>query len=195
MIGLLRGRIADRTEEGVVIVEVGGVGFEVHVPPEVSAMPPGTETTLHVHTVVRDDAIALHGFGSRAQLSAFRLLLTVKNIGPKLAMSVLATLPPEEIAAALTRGESERFRRVPGIGSKTAQLIVVELRDKVRKLEREAPSSHPTLEGRLAELASALEHLGFKPAQAAKAAIEARDQGMAGAELETLVREALKRMS
>ncbi len=167
----------------------------MHVPPDVSASAIGSDTTLHVHTVVRDDSIALHGFPTRAQLAAFRLLLTVKNIGPKLAMAVLATLPPEEIATALARGESERFRRVPGIGMKTAQLIVVELKDKVRKLVREAPASRPVIEGRLAELASALEHLGFKPAQAERAAIEMRDLGRGEEDLTVLVREALKRLS
>jgi Holliday junction DNA helicase RuvA len=192
MIGLLRGRIVDGGGESTVIVDVGGVGFEVHVPPR--SVGEG-EVTLHVETLVREDAIALYGFPTRAHLIAFRLLRKVKNIGPKLAMNVLAALAPEEVAAALARGEPDRFRSVPGIGPKTAQLIVVELRDQVRKLEREAPAARALPGGRLGELASALEHLGFAPARAREAALAVKHLEAEGADLETLIREALKNIA
>jgi len=192
MIGLLRGRITEKTGEGTVFVEVGGVGFEVHATPDVGPGP--GDVTLHVETVVRDDAIALYGFPTRGHIVAFRLLRTVKNIGPKLAMSILSSMPLEEVACALTRSEAERFRSVPGIGPKTAQLIVVELRDQVRKLERAAPPG-TRLGGKLGEITSALEHLGFPAAKAREAALAVRDLEAQGAELPTLIREALSRIS
>ena len=173
------------------ILDVGGVGFEVHVPPQVA--PGETEIQLHVDTLVRDDAITLYGFPTRAHQVAFRLLRRVKNIGPKLAMSILCTLAPEEVAAALARGESERFRAVSGIGPKTAKLIIVELQDQARKLEREAPAAGPA--GRLGELARALEHLGFPPARAREAALTVKDLEAEGADLEALIREALRNIS
>jgi Holliday junction DNA helicase RuvA len=195
MIGLLRGKVVERTGDGTVILDVGGVGFEVHVP--ANAAPPCSDevVTLHVDTIVRDDAITLFGFPTRGHRIAFRLLKKVKNIGPKLAMNILSTLAPEEVACALSRDESERFRAVPGIGPKTAQYIIVELRDQVRKLEKEAPAARAGLGGRLAELTHALEHLGFPGPQAREAALAVKDLEEQGADLETLIREALKTMS
>lgn len=197
MIGLLRGRIVERTAEGTVILDVGGVGFEVHVPGggSLATGKDGGEITLHVDTIVRDDAIALFGFPTRGHLAAFRLLKKVKNIGPKLAMNILRTLAPEEVACALSRSEVERFRSVPGIGPKTAQLIIVELKDQVRKLEREAPAASAPLGGTLGELTRALEHLGFPPVKAREAAEAVGHLEKDGADLETLIREALKTMS
>jgi Holliday junction DNA helicase RuvA len=193
MIGLLRGRIVETTGDGAVILDVGGVGFEVHVP--ANAVPgTGDDLTLHVETVVRDDGITLFGFPTRGHRSAFRLLRRVKNIGPKLAMNILSTLAPEEVACALSRSEAERFRAVPGIGPKTAQMIIVELRDQVRKLEKEAPAGGP-LGGKMGELMSALEHLGFPPAQAREAALAVKHLEAQGSDLETLIREALKSIS
>lgn len=195
MIGLLRGKVVERTGDGTVILDVGGVGFEVHVP--ANAAPPGGDevVTLHVETVVRDDAITLYGFPTRGHRLAFALLKKVKNIGPKLAMNILSTLAPEEVACALSRNQAERFRAVPGIGPKTARYIIVELQDQARKLEKEAPAARAGLGGMLSELTGALEHLGFPPAQAREAALAVKDLEAEGADLETLIREALKTTS
>ena len=195
MIGLLRGKVVERTGDGTVILDVGGVGFEVHVPANAAPACGDEAVTLHVDTLVRDDAITLYGFPTRGHRLAFRLLKKVKNIGPKLAMSILSTLAPEEVACALSRSEAERFRAVPGIGPKTAQYIIVELKDQVRKLEKEAPAAGAGLGGGLSELTHALEHLGFPPTQAREAALAVKDLEAQGADLETLIREALKTMS
>lgn len=193
MIGLLHGRVVETTGDGTVILDVGGVGFEVHVPRN-AAPASEAEVTLHVDTLVRDDAITLYGFPTRGHLAAFRLLRKVKNIGPKLAMNIISTLAPEEVACALSRSEAERFRAVPGIGNKTAQMIIVELKDQVRKLEREAPAG-TTLGGKMGELMNALEHLGFPPVKAREAALAVKHLEEQGSDLETLIREALKNIS
>jgi Holliday junction DNA helicase RuvA len=194
MIGLLRGTVVERTGEGSVILEVAGVGFALHVPAQ-TAPEAGAEVTLHVETVVREDAITLYGFPSRGHLAAFKLLRKVKRIGPRLALAILSAMPPEQVAMALSRGEAGAFKAVPGIGAKTAQMIVIELKDQVRKLTSESPTGELMATGRLGELINALEHLGFRPAQAQAAAMEVKDLEASGAELTTLIREALKKMS
>jgi len=193
MIGMLRGTVVETTSEGTVILDVGGVGFELRVP-ALASPPAGEQVTLHVETVVREDAITLYGFATRGHLAAFKLLRKVKRIGPKLALAILGHMPPERVAVALSQGDADPFKAVPGIGAKTAQMIVVELRDQVKKLEREAPAGLP-VGGRMGELVSALEHLGFKPLQAQEAARQVADLERQGADLQTLIREALKKLS
>lgn len=193
MIGMLRGTVVESTSEGTVILDVGGVGFELHVP-ALAAPPAGEQVTMQVETVVREDAITLYGFSSRAYLAAFRLLRKVKRIGPRLALAILGHMPPERVAMALSQGDADPFKAVPGIGAKTAQMIVVELRDQVKKLEKEAPAGLP-VDGKMGELVNALEHLGFKPAQAREAARCVADLEKQGADLQTLIREALKTLS
>ncbi len=194
MIGMLRGKVVDRTVEGTVILDVGGVGFELRVPAMVS-LQTGSEVTMQVETVVREDAITLYGFPTRGHLAAFKLLRKVKRIGPKLALAILSVMPPEEVAVALSRGETGRFKAVPGIGGKTAEMIVVELRDQVKKLEREAPAGSTLPAGKMAELVSALTHLGFRLERAHEAAANVKELEEKGADLSTLIREALRTMA
>jgi holliday junction DNA helicase RuvA len=116
-----------------VVVDCGGVGYRLAVSSETLRHVPavGHEVVLHAHLVVRDDALALYGFSSEEERELFLMLLGVQSVGPKVALAVLSGGPPRELLAALAAGDTGRFQAVPGIGKRTAERIVVELREKV----------------------------------------------------------------
>lgn len=132
MIALLRGEVAVRRSDHVVIV-CGGVGHRAAVSSETLHHVPavGGETTLHTHLIVRDDALALYGFHSETERDLFLMLLSVQSVGPKVALAVLSGGPPRELMGAIAAGDAARFQAVPGIGKRTAERIIVELREKV----------------------------------------------------------------
>lgn len=132
MIALLRGEVAVRRADHVVIL-CGGVGHRAAVSAEtLRHVPPvGGETTLHTHLIVRDDALALYGFHSEQERDLFLMLLSVQAVGPKVALAVLSGSSPRELVATLAAGDAARLQAVPGIGKRTAERIVVELREKV----------------------------------------------------------------
>ena len=132
MIALLRGEVAVRRSDHVVIL-CGGVGHRAAVSAETLRHVPavGGETTLHTHLIVRDDALALYGFHSEQERDLFLMLLSVQAVGPKVALAVLSAGPPRELVAALAAGDAARLQAVPGIGKRTAERIIVELREKV----------------------------------------------------------------
>ena len=132
MISSLRGIVLHATA-GLVIIETGGVGFSVFVPADVShTATVGEELQLHTSLIVRDDALTLYGFSDRDELEIFGLMLSVTGVGPKSAMGVLSHLTVDQIAEAVTSEDDAPFRRVSGIGPKTAKLIVVQLAGKVQ---------------------------------------------------------------
>jgi Holliday junction DNA helicase RuvA len=143
VIALLKGEVAIRRADHVVVL-CGGVGYRAAVSAEtlrhVGAV--GKETTLHTHLVVRDDALSLHGFHSEQERDLFLMLLSVQAVGPKVALAVLSSGPPRELLSAIAAGEAARFQAVPGIGKRTAERIIVELREKVGVSA--APDSLPT---------------------------------------------------
>jgi Holliday junction DNA helicase RuvA len=132
MISLLRGEVAVRRTDHVVIL-CGSVGYRAAVSAETLRQVPavGEEVVLHTHLIVRDDALALFGFHSEQERDLFLMLLSVQAVGPKVALAVLSAGPPRELVAALAAGDSARFQAVPGIGKRTAERIIVELREKV----------------------------------------------------------------
>jgi Holliday junction DNA helicase RuvA len=132
MIALLRGEVAVRRSDHVVIV-CGGIGHRAAVSSETLHHVPavGGEVTLHTHLIVRDDALALYGFYSEPERDLFLMLLSVQSVGPKVALAVLSGGPPRELLGAIAAGDSARFQAVPGIGKRTAERIIVELREKV----------------------------------------------------------------
>jgi Holliday junction DNA helicase RuvA len=132
MIALVSGRVAVRRSDHVVI-ECGGVGYRLAVSSETLRHVPaiGHETMLHTHLVVRDDALALYGFATEEERELFLLLLGVQSVGPKVALAVLSAGAPRDLVAALAAGDAARFQAVPGIGKRTAERIIVELREKV----------------------------------------------------------------
>src|ERR671936_1204201 len=129
MIARLRGRIAGRAGTGL-IVDVNGVGYLVHAPPSVQRLGDG-EITVEIHTVVREDAFQLFGFATADERQLFELLLGVNGVGPKVALGILSGSTPAELRRAIARDDVKRFQAIPGIGLKTAQRVVLELKEKL----------------------------------------------------------------
>ncbi len=152
MIAALRGVVGEHLDDGIVVLDVQGVGYEVHL---ASATPPrsGESVSVAVYTVVRDDAIVLYGFASHAERRLFATLLATPGVGPSTALAALRTMTRERLVAAIDAGDVAALTTVPGVGAKTAQRIVLELRGK---LADEATS----LGG---DLADALRRLGYGP--------------------------------
>jgi Holliday junction DNA helicase RuvA len=132
MIALLSGEVAVRRGDHVVVL-CGSVGYRAAVSAETLRQVPavGQQVTLHTHLIVRDDALALYGFHSEHERELFLMLLSVQAVGPKVALAVLSAGSPGELVAALAAGDAARFQAVPGIGKRTAERIIVELREKV----------------------------------------------------------------
>ncbi len=132
MIALLRGEVAVRRTDHVVILS-GSVGYRAAVSAQTLAHVPavGEQVTLHTHLIVRDDALTLYGFHSEQERDLFLMLLAVQAVGPKVALAVLSAGAPRELIGALAAGDAARFQAVPGIGKRTAERIIVELREKV----------------------------------------------------------------
>jgi Holliday junction DNA helicase RuvA len=132
VIALVSGTVAVRRGDHVV-VDCGGVGYRLAVSAETLRHVPavGKDVLLHTHLIVRDDALSLYGFASEEERELFLMLLSVQSVGPKVALAVLSGGPPRELLAALAAGDTGRLQAVPGIGKRTAERIVVELREKV----------------------------------------------------------------
>jgi holliday junction DNA helicase RuvA len=132
MIGLLRGEVAVRRPDHVVLL-CGGVGYRAAVSAQTLAHVPaaGEQTLLHTHLIVRDDALTLYGFHTESERDLFLMLLSVQAVGPKVALAVLSGGPTRELLGAIAAGDAARFQSVPGIGKRTADRIIVELRERV----------------------------------------------------------------
>ncbi len=140
MIALVNGTVAVRRIDAVV-VDCGGVGYRLSVSAETLKRVPavGNLVTLHAHLVVRDDALMLYGFASEEERELFLLLLGVQAVGPKVALAVLSAGAPRELVGALAAGDAARFQAVPGVGKRTAERIIVELREKAGAASAEDP--------------------------------------------------------
>ncbi|MFQ5664312.1 MAG: Holliday junction branch migration protein RuvA [Terriglobia bacterium] len=170
MIGYLRGTLLSKKPYHIVL-DVAGVGYELRVPYSSSQLPPeGQPLTLTVHTHVREDAITLYGFKTPPERDAFLQLLTVKTVGPKMALIALAGLTPQELASAVRRNNPLALV-VPGIGRKTAERIVQELRGRFAPATGAEPAG-PPLSDAAEEAISALENMGCEPKLAARAVRE-----------------------
>ncbi|MGC2191420.1 MAG: Holliday junction branch migration protein RuvA [Candidatus Dormiibacterota bacterium] len=200
MIASLRGVVA-RVDDEWAVIEVGGVGYQVYVHPRTAAELLGErgEVTLQVHTVVREDAISLFGFLSSEELVFFRYLLTVERIGPKAALAILARAEWPSLVAAIMNEDHALLASVPGIGSKTAQRIVLELKGRVDQLAMPGVAQAQVETGPLGERATAaLVALGFPAGEARRAVAETVNSsaGANGTErtLEDVVKSALQRL-
>lgn len=195
MIGQLTGTLAAVAPERVV-VDVGGVGYQVSISLatyyELEKAGAEGRVRLFVHTHVREDQIALFGFWTEREKEIFERLIEVSGIGPRLAQVVLSGMPPEDLASALAAGDVARLTRIPGVGKKTAERMVVELRDKVAALAAEVPAAASGASDD--ELVAALVNLGYKPAAAEKAVGETRKAAPEAA-FHELLRLALRRLS
>ncbi|HEY2664485.1 MAG TPA: Holliday junction branch migration protein RuvA [Candidatus Binataceae bacterium] len=196
MIARLSGRLASR-EPGRIVIETGGVGYEVFIPLGTYYTLPlsGAPVSLEIRQVVREDALLLYGFATLGEKLAFDLLMQVQHVGPKLALAILSTLSPEELVAAITREDVERIDAVPGVGPKVAERIVRELRDKAAELKSITPQavSRPEeIRPPLDDAVSALVNLGYRPIEAKRAVDSVAPNGD-GAELplEEMIRKSL----
>ncbi|HUX07616.1 MAG TPA: Holliday junction branch migration protein RuvA [Acidobacteriota bacterium] len=174
MIGYLRGRLLSK-EPTQAIVEVAGVGYQVMIPLNVFYMlgEEGTETELHIHTHVRDDAIELFGFPTTGERSLFRRLIGISGVGPKLALAIIGGTGPADLLNAIDEGDYARIVQIPGIGKKTAERLVLELRDKLPEMRAELHAEASALSPASAlkvDLVSALVNLGYRRRDAEKAA-------------------------
>jgi holliday junction DNA helicase RuvA len=197
MIGQLRGRLAEKRPNQV-LVDVGGVGYVVLVPLSTFAALGDlhTEITLLIHTHVREDALSLYGFVSSREKHLFELLISASGVGPSLALKILSGMSVDELVPAIRGNDLARLTKIPGVGRKTGERMVVELRDKleavvVMEAERPATSSPAGVE---ADVVSALINLGYEARVAEKAVEEARKESSA-ANFEKLLRAALQALS
>jgi Holliday junction DNA helicase RuvA len=200
VIGRLTGLVIERAADGGCVLDVQGVGYEVFVPVRcVARLPaPPVLTTLYVHTHVREDVLRLFGFESALDRSAFRVLLGVSGIATKLALAVLGDLDAAELGLAVARADHKRLSAISGIGKKTAERMLLELKDKLPQLHAlpagVAPITlAPAVQGRAAEVAGALAALGFSRAQADHAASSVVERDDARP-IELLVRMALGKL-
>ena len=159
MIGRVRGMLVEKSSTTVVI-DVGGVGYSISVTPRSLAELPGIgeEAVLHTHLHVREDQLALFGFGTTEERDLFDLLLGISGIGPKVAMAILATLSPDELRSAVVSADTNALIAVPGIGKRSAQKLMLELRPKMDILDDATTGTGPLFEAR-----EALEGLGYAP--------------------------------
>lgn len=172
MIASLRGQVVGRGTDHLVL-EVHDVGYKIFVPRQ----PESDRPHLHVHHVVREDGHFLYGFASREELALFELLIGVSGVGPKAALAILSTSRPADVAAAIASGDAAAIARAPGVGKKTAERLIVDLRGKVGGIS-------PSAEGPLPadEVAAALQTLGFSAAEAAAAVRDVPPPGAAATE-------------
>lgn len=195
MIALLTGRLAYKSPD-YVIIDVHGVGYRVHIPFSTYYELPeeGMDLSLNIHTHVKEDAIQLYGFLTRGEKSMFQLLISVSGIGPKLGNNILSNIQAAELSKALVQGDLGRLSAIPGIGRKTAERLVLELKEKVKMLADAGhataaapPSSPPDITD---DVVSALINLGYKEVLVKKALSELKTSP--ADTVETVLKQALK---
>ena len=196
MIGQLRGRLLDKRPPWL-MVEAAGVGYEVEAPMTVFYGLPdtGAEVTIHTHLVVREDAQLLFGFASRFERELFRALIRISGVGPKMALAILSGIEADRLVACIRAQDSSALVKVPGIGKKTAERLVIEMSDRLDRLDG-VPAALPGLapgsvaaSGAEADAVAALESLGYKPRDAAAAVARISKEGLSS---EEIIRQALK---
>ena len=197
MIAHLSGTLLSK-EPHQVIIDVNGVGYQVHVPLstfyEVGEI--GSSIRLRIHTHVREDALLLFGFKSQAEKSAFEHLTSVSGVGPRLALTILSGMDVNELIPAIRQSNSARLCLIPGVGKKTAERLVVELRDKLARIVPDEPRPQvpgpPSLQG---DVVSALLNLGYPKSSAERAFERAARDAPAEGSMEELIKAALRVLS
>jgi Holliday junction DNA helicase RuvA len=185
MIGRLRGILASRRED-IVLVDVAGVGYEAMMTPRDLANLPqvGEEVVVHTHLHVREDVQALYGFGDEESRDLFRRLIGASGVGPKLAMSVLATFTPDDLRIAILNEDVDALTAVPGVGKRSAQKLILELRARLALPDGGIPAGSP-----LGSVREALENLGYASSEIREAV-----DGLSGDDVEKMLRTALQRL-
>ncbi len=200
MISHLSGTLFEKSTQSI-IVDVGGVGYEVFVPLSTYYTLPEHHgpVNLHIHTHVRDDALVLFGFHTKLEKSLFLMLVSVSGIGPKLSANILSGMGPEDLLRAIATGDADRLRAIPGIGKKTAERIALELKERAARFSDDAemppvPTGEKLTERLMEDALSALINLGYS-AKVAKTAIEQAKSRVKDTTLEALIKESLKIMA
>ena len=196
MIAQLRGTLADKRPNQV-LVDVGGVGYLVHIPVSTfyALGDLHSNVTLLIHTQVREDAIALYGFLSSREKHLFELLISASGVGPVLALKILSGMSVDDLVPAVRAGDLVRLTRIPGVGRKTAERMVVELRDKLAAMETPETVRQPAAtSGTSADVVSALLNLGYEQ-HAAEQAVERAGKDGSPESFEALLRATLQQLS
>jgi holliday junction DNA helicase RuvA len=196
MIAHLRGKLIVK-HPNQAIVEAGGVGYDVTISvPTFSDLPAtGNEVALHIHTHVREDVIALYGFLKSAEKQLFEKLITVSGIGPKLAITILSGMAADEMIGAIRGNDVARLTRIPGIGKKTAERMVLELRDKLPAAGAQETVAVTTMSAVEEDVISALVNLGYQRPAAERALTSAAKNGKGSNSFDALFRDTLALMS
>jgi Holliday junction DNA helicase RuvA len=191
MIGSLRGKLLDKRPNQV-LIEVGGVGYQVQVPLSTFAGLGSlhAETLLLIHTHVREDQFSLYGFLTAREKQCFELLLSASGVGPSLALKILSGMNLEDLIPAIRKGDLAQLVRIPGVGRKTAERIVVELRDKLTVVDVPETGKPTTTSQLESDVASALINLGYD-ARSVEKAIE-KSRAASGGDFEALLRASLQ---
>jgi holliday junction DNA helicase RuvA len=195
MIAHLRGKLLAK-HPNQAIVETAGVGYDLTISvPTFSELPTaGAEVALHIHTHVREDQIALYGFLRPSEKLLFEKLMTVSGIGPKLAITILSGMAADEVAGAIRGNDVARLTRIPGVGKKTAERMVLELRDKLPQPGPSSAPALPTMSATEEDVLSALVNLGYQRAAAEKALSVATKNGKGGS-FDAMFRDAMAALS
>lgn len=193
MIGRLRGTVVEKRPP-VLILDVAGVGYELEAPMSTffNLPPTGGEATLHTHLAVRDDALLLFGFATRAEKNLFRDLIKISGVGAKMALTILSGSGVDEFVATVQAGDTDKLTGLPGVGKKTAARLIVEMRDRLDGAIPGAavPGAGSDPSDAVSEAHRALTALGYKPAEAARLL---KDLPEPGGDSESLIRQALKK--
>ena len=194
MIGWLNGRIIDKHNPGKLVIDVHGVGYDVEtsLPTFFQLEAQTDEVGLHIHTIVREDAFLLYGFIDRQERALFRALIKVNGVGPKMAVTILSSIRPEEFIHCIHQQNTALLTKIPGIGNKTAERLVVEMKDNLPHLPQMTKLHESPIQGlgrEQEEAIKALESLGYRPQEAVKA-INKVDDG--SKTCEQLIRQALQ---
>jgi holliday junction DNA helicase RuvA len=191
MIGSLRGKLVDKRPNQI-LLDVGGVGYQVHIPLSTFTALGALhdETTLLVHTHVREDQFNLFGFITAREKHCFELLISASGVGPSLALKILSGMSLEELVPAIRKGDLAQLVRIPGVGRKTAERMVVELRDKLAVVDVREAGKPPTRSQLESDVASALVNLGYDERSVERAIEKAR--ASADADFESLLRTSLQ---
>lgn len=196
MIGWLNGTVVDKHQPGKLVVDVNGVGYDVEtsLPTFFELQAKDGAVGIHIHTVVREDALLLYGFHNKQERALFRALIKVNGVGPKLAIAILSSITPDEFVQCIHQQNTTLLTKLPGIGKKTAERLVVEMKDTLQQWMSTSTTQAitPTQASNQEEAISALEALGYKYQEAAKV-VKKLDDGTKPCE--ALIRQALQTLS
>ncbi len=199
MIGSLTGRLAQK-EPSRLLVDVQGVGYEVQVPLSTfyGLGDVGADVSLRIHTHVREEALSLFGFGTALELDLFERLIGISGVGPRLALAVLSGIEPPDLVRSVSAGDVVRLTRIPGVGKKTAERIVLELKDRLPEMlvvETDSPDTDNEIPGVRDDVLSALLNLGYQRPRAERAVARVPTDASGSGEFEDVLRQALRELA